>query len=166
MSQICILSIKIAYLRHLLGILIASLIYRGSRMFTLILKTLVTLWQILSCSQGVQSPNKNSTFSTVLWSILLNIAKWPKQLLEEWGSLLPRISVNTGGTMLKTLFLYFGEFGVLYKHPSDFTNVRGAYKALLDHKFNEIAKERVDFRSLPNSSAIYISSFDTIENAI
>ena len=69
-------------------------------------------------------------------------------------------------TMLKTLFLYFGEFGVLYKHPSDFTNVRGAYTALLDHKFNEIVKERVDFGSLPNRSAIDISSFHKIGIAI
>ena len=65
-------------------------------------------------------------------------------------------------TMLKTLFLYFGEFGVLYKHPSDFTNVRGAYTALLDYKFNKIAKERVDFGSLPNRSAIDISFFNKI----
>ena len=42
----------------------------------------------------------------------------------------------------------------------------GAYTALLDHKFNEIAKERVDFGSLPNRSAIDISSFDKIANAI
>ena len=68
--------------------------------------------------------------------------------------------------MLKTLFLYFGEYGVLYKHPTDFANDRGAYAALLDHKLNEIAKERVDFGSLPNRSAIDISSFDKIANAI
>ena len=64
--------------------------------------------------------------------------------------------------MLKTLFLYFGEFRVLYKHPSDFTKIRGTYTALLDHKFNEIAKERIDIRSLPNRSAIDISSFHKI----
>ena len=67
--------------------------------------------------------------------------------------------------MLKILFLYFGEYGVLYKHPSDFTNVRGAYTALLDHKFNKIAKERGDFGSLHNRSAMDISSFHKIENA-
>ena len=33
---------------------------------------------------------------------------------------------TTWDTMLKTLFSYFGEYGVLYKHPGDFTNVRGA----------------------------------------
>ena len=69
-------------------------------------------------------------------------------------------------TMLKTLFSYFGEFRALYKHPSDFTNVRGTYTALLDHKFNEIAKECVDFGSLPNRSAINLSFFDKIANAI
>ena len=68
--------------------------------------------------------------------------------------------------MLKTLFSYFGEFGVLCKHPSDFTYVRGTYTALLDHKFNEIAKERDDFGSLPNRSAIDISFLHKIENAI
>ena len=55
---------------------------------------------------------------------------------------------------------------MLYKHPSDFTNVGGAYRVLLDYKFDEIAKERVDFGSLPNSSVINISSFDKIANAI
>ena len=69
-------------------------------------------------------------------------------------------------TTLKTVFSYFWEFGVLYKHPSDFMNVRGAYTALLDHKFNEIAKERVHFGSIPNRSAIDISSFDKIGIAI
>ena len=68
--------------------------------------------------------------------------------------------------MLKTLFSYFAEYGVLYKHPGDFTSVRGAYTALLDHKFNEISKICVDFGSLPNRSAIDIASYNKIENAI
>ena len=73
---------------------------------------------------------------------------------------------TTWDTMLKTLFSHFGEYGVLYKHPSDFTNVRGTYTALLDHKFNKIAKEHVDFGSLPNRSAIDIASYNKIASAI
>ena len=73
---------------------------------------------------------------------------------------------TTWETMLKTLFSYFGEYGVLYKHPGDFINVRGAYTALLDHKFREIAKERIDFGSLPNRSAIDFASFLKVENAV
>ena len=73
---------------------------------------------------------------------------------------------TTWDTMLKTLFLYFGEFGVQNKHPSNFTNVRGADTALLDHKFNEVTKECIDFGSLPIRSDIDISSFHKIANAI
>ena len=73
---------------------------------------------------------------------------------------------TTWETMLKTLFSYFGEHGVLYKFPGDFMNVRGSFTALLDHKFKEIAKKRIDFGSLPNRSAVDLDSLQKIETAI
>ena len=73
---------------------------------------------------------------------------------------------TTWDTMLKTLFSYFGEHGVLYKHPTDFMTGRGTYAAVLDQKFAKISRERVDFGSLPNRSAIYMASFPKIVKAI
>ena len=55
---------------------------------------------------------------------------------------------------------------MLYKHPNDFMNVRGAYTALLDHKFNQIAKDQIDYGSLFNRSAIDMASFTKICSAI
>ena len=68
--------------------------------------------------------------------------------------------------MLKTLFCYFGEHGVLYKHPTDFMNGRGTYTAVLDRKVAKISKARVDFGSLPNRSAIDMASYSKIVQAI
>ena len=68
--------------------------------------------------------------------------------------------------MLKNLFSYFGEKGILYKHPSDFINHRGTYTAVMDHKFAKIAKTRPDFGSLPHRSAIDMASYEKIDEAI
>ena len=73
---------------------------------------------------------------------------------------------TTWDTMLKTLFSFFAENGIMYKHPTDFMNGRGTYTAVLNTKFAAIAKERIDFGSLPNRSAIDMSSFDKVRQAI
>ena len=70
------------------------------------------------------------------------------------------------GCHVEDFILVFWEVWVLYKHPIDFMNVRGAYTALLDHKYNQIAKEQVDYGSLPNRSAIDMASFTKICSAI
>ena len=117
-----------------------------------------------------RGPKSKQKFD-ILNSALVNFVKYHKITKTAAGMksedpFSQEFQSKTWDTMLKTLFLYFGEFRVLYKHPSDFTNVRVAYAALLDHKFNEIAKACIDFGSLPNGSAIDISSFHKIKNAI
>ena len=69
-------------------------------------------------------------------------------------------------TMIKSLFSFFSEFGVLYKHPTDFQNGRGTYTAVLDRKFTKISREREDFGALPNRSAIDMASYPKIVSAI
>ena len=69
-------------------------------------------------------------------------------------------------TMMKTLFSYFGEHGVQYKHPTDFMAGRGTYTAVLNHKFAMISKARVDFGSLPNRIAIDMASFAKVREAL
>ena len=64
--------------------------------------------------------------------------------------------------MLKVMFSYFGEFQVLYKHPNYFKNVEGSYTVLLNHKFNKITKEQINFISLLNRIAIDFSSYPKI----
>ena len=46
-------------------------------------------------------------------------------------------------TILKTLFLYFGEHGVQYKHPTDFMAGHSTYTAVLNPKFAMIAKSKI-----------------------
>ena len=72
----------------------------------------------------------------------------------------------TWDTMLKTLFSYFGEHGVQYKHPTNFMAGRGTYTAVLNHKFAMISKARVDFGSLPNRSTIDMASFAKVREAL
>ena len=73
---------------------------------------------------------------------------------------------TTWDTMLKTLFSYFGEHGVQYKHPTDFMAGRGTYTAVLNHNFAMISKARVDFGSLPNRSTIDMASFAKVCEAL
>ena len=68
--------------------------------------------------------------------------------------------------MLKLLFSYFAEYGILYKHPKDFSLGKGTYIVLLDKKFSNISKERIDFVSLPNQNANNLDSFQKFEKAI
>ena len=65
---------------------------------------------------------------------------------------------TTWDTMLKTLFSYFAEHGIQYKHPNDFKSGKGTYVAILNNKFLEISKENIDFDSTPNKSAIDAAS--------
>ena len=69
-------------------------------------------------------------------------------------------------TMMKTLFSYFGEHGIQYKHPADFMVVCDTYTAILNHKFTMISRARVDFGSLPNRSAIDMASFAKVREAL
>ena len=69
-------------------------------------------------------------------------------------------------TMLKTLFSYFGEHGVQYKHPIDFMAGRGTYTAVLNHNFAMISKAGLDFGGLPNRSAIDMASFAKVREAL
>ena len=58
--------------------------------------------------------------------------------------------------MLKTLFSYFGEDGVQYKHPTDFMV---CWDMVLNNNFAMIAKARVDFGCLSNRNAIDMAYF-------
>ena len=73
---------------------------------------------------------------------------------------------TTWDTMLKTLFSYFGEHGVKYKHPTNFMVGWGTYAAVLNHKFAMKSKARVEFGSLPNRSAIDMASFVKVREAL
>ena len=68
--------------------------------------------------------------------------------------------------MLKLLFSYFAEYGILYKHPKDFSLGRGTYIAVLDKKFSNISKESIDFGALPNQSVVALDSFQKIGKAL
>ena len=68
--------------------------------------------------------------------------------------------------MLKCLFSSFVEYGILYKHPADFFNQRGTYTAVLDNKFTAISKERDDFGSMSNRSAIDLASHSNFDHTI
>ena len=52
---------------------------------------------------------------------------------------------TTWETMLKLLFSYFSEYGILYKHPKGFSLGKGTYIALSDKNFSDISKERINF---------------------
>ena len=42
---------------------------------------------------------------------------------------------TTWKTMLRLLFSYFTKYGILYKHPKDFSLRKGTFITLLDKKF-------------------------------
>ena len=69
-------------------------------------------------------------------------------------------------TMLKNLFSYFAKKGVQCKHHNVFLNHRGTYTAMLDHEFAIIAKRLSNFGSLPNRSAIDLTSYPKIDEAV
>ena len=66
---------------------------------------------------------------------------------------------------VEVTYLHFAEYGILYKHPKDFSLGKGTYIAILEKKIS-IPKERIDFGALPNQSAIDLDSFQKIGKAI
>ena len=68
--------------------------------------------------------------------------------------------------MLKTLFFYFAEHRIQYKHPNDFKLGKGTFVAVSNKKFLEIPKERKDFGFMPNKNAIDMTSLPKISNEI
>ena len=73
---------------------------------------------------------------------------------------------TTLDTILKTLFSYFADHGIQCNHPNDFKLGKGTYVAVLNKKFLEISKERIDFGSTPNKSAIDMALLPKIASAI
>ena len=57
---------------------------------------------------------------------------------------------TTWETMLKLLFSYFAEYGILRKHQTDFSLGKGTCIKSLDKKFSNTSKERINFRALFN----------------
>ena len=57
--------------------------------------------------------------------------------------------------MLKQLFSHFAEYGILNKHSKDISLGQGTHIALLDKKFFNILKEKINIGALPHQSAIY-----------
>ena len=71
---------------------------------------------------------------------------------------------TTWDTNLKTLFSKFHSFNIMYNYPGDFQRP-GSFVAIQNKRFAEIAKERLDFGSLPNRGEVDPNAHDKVLKA-